>query len=112
MWGGLGSERTMPRTVLFLDKQVQLEVLVPNILVGAANLDFCGQSSRMNLIQLRTIHTLRLVCEAWKYVVDQSTEYNAFSLAEYNYAIYPYQKTIRCQPKMRAYMCFKSKTSF
>ena len=85
----------MPRTVLYLDEQVQQEVLVPNILVGAANVDLCGQSSRMTLIRLRTIPTLRLVCKAWKFVVDQSTEYNALRLAEYNYAIYPYQKTIR-----------------
>ena len=85
----------MPRTVLYLNEQLQLEVLVPNILVGAANVDLCGQSSRINLIQLRTIHTLRVVCKAWKSVVDKSTEYNALRMAEYNYAIYPYQKTIR-----------------
>ena len=85
----------MPRTILYLEKQVQLKVLVSNILVGNADFDLCGQSSRITLIRLRTIHTLRLVCKAWKYVVEKNIEYNASRLAEYNYTIYPYQKTIR-----------------
>ena len=85
----------MPQPVLYLDEQVQLKVLVPNLLVGAANVDLCGASSRITLLQLRTIHNLRLVCKAWKLVVDKSNKYNALRLAEYNYAIYPYQKTMR-----------------
>ena len=37
----------MPQPVLYLDKEVQLEVLVPNILVGTANVDMCGELSRI-----------------------------------------------------------------
>ena len=85
----------MPRPVLYLDEQVQLEVLVPNILVGAANVELGGESSRHTLLRLWTIHNLRLVCKAWKSVVDKSTEYNALRLAEYNYAIYPNHMTTR-----------------
>ena len=39
--------------------------------------------------------TLRLVCKAWKLVVDKSTEYNALRLIEYNYAIWSDQTTTR-----------------
>ena len=85
----------MPRQVLYLDEQVQLEVLVPNIWVGAANVDNCGEISRISMLRLRTMHNLRLVCKAWKLVVDKSAEYNALRLAEYNYAIWPYQRTMR-----------------
>ncbi len=85
----------MPRPVLYLNEQVHLEVLVPNFLLGAANVDLYGASSRITQLRLQTIHNLRLVCKAWKLVVDKSIEYNALRLAKYNYAIYPYQKTMR-----------------
>ena len=48
----------MPQPVLYLDEQVQLEVLIPNLLVGAAHVDLCGASSRITLLRLRTIHNM------------------------------------------------------
>ena len=85
----------MPLLVLYLDEQIQLEVLVPNILVCTTNVDLCGKSSKIILLRLRTIHTMRLVCKTWKLVVDQNIEYNVLRVAEYNYWIQHYQKTMR-----------------
>ena len=77
----------MPLLVLYLDEQIQLEVLVPNILVCTTNVDLCGKSSKIILLRLRTIHTMRLVCKTWKLVVDKNIEYNVLRVAEYNYWI-------------------------
>ena len=94
-WGRSGQSYTMPRPVLYLDEQFQLEVLFPNILVGAANVDMGGELSRITLLWLQTIHNLRLVCKAWKLVVDKTIEYNTLYLAKYNYAIRPNYTTMR-----------------
>ena len=93
--GCSGQFYTMPRYVLDLDKQVQLEVLLPNILVGTATVDMGGESSSSTLLQLQTIHNLRFLCKTWKLVLDKSTKYNALCLAEYNYMIWPNHTTTR-----------------
>jgi hypothetical protein len=85
---GLAIERysqfqTMPALQLDLDEEVQVEVLVPNMLVRASTVDLGAESPTTTLLRLHAMHNMRLSCKAWKVVVDKSTEYNALRLAEY-----------------------------
>lgn len=74
---------------LELDEDVQLEVLVPNMLVGASKVDLGAESATDTLLRLQAMQNMRLSCKAWKVVVDNSTEYNALRLAEYDCAMWP-----------------------
>jgi hypothetical protein len=79
----------MEPLVLDLDQNAQLDVLVPNLLVGAAKVNLGAETARNTLIRLQTMHKMRLACKTWKTVVDRSTEYNALSLAEYDCIMWP-----------------------
>ena len=81
--------QTMSALKLDLDEDVQLEVLVPNMLVRASTLDLGVESTTTTLLRLHAMHNMRLSCKAWKMVVDKNTEYNALRLAEYECAILP-----------------------
>ena len=74
--------------MLYLDLDVQLSVLVPNILVGAAN-DYTGRDAVLDTQRcLSLIHDLKLCCKAWK-TIDKNVEYNALRLAQHEYCMGP-----------------------
>ena len=75
--------------VLDLDKDVQLTMFVPNLLVGAAKVDMGAETPVDTQLSLLVIHSLRLTCKAWKTMVDKSAEYNALRLVEYEYTMWP-----------------------
>lgn len=81
--------QTMAALQLDLDEDVQLDVLVPNMLVGASTVDLGAETATNTLLRLQAMHNMRLTCKAWKAVVDKSTEYNALRLAEYDCAMWP-----------------------
>jgi hypothetical protein len=80
----------MEAFVLDLDQNAQLEVLVPNLLVGATKVNLGAETAADTLLRLQAMHKMRLCCKTWKAVVDKSTEYNALRLAEYECARWPY----------------------
>jgi hypothetical protein len=84
---------------LHLDLDVQLSVLVPNLLVGAANVDTSRETVLDTQRRLSLIHDLRLCCKSWKNVVDKSVEYNALRLAQYEYAMGPNVDLRVCLPR-------------
>jgi hypothetical protein len=65
------------------------QVLVPNLLVDAANVD----TGRLTVLdtqrRLMLIHDLRLCCKAWKTIMDKNMEYNALRLAQHEYSMGP-----------------------
>jgi hypothetical protein len=79
----------MEPLVLDLDQNAQLDVLVPNLLVGAAKVNLGAETAGDTLIRLQTMHKMRLACKTWKTIVDISTEYNALRLAEYDCRMWP-----------------------
>ena len=79
----------MEPLVLNLDKDVQLTVFVPNLLVGATKVDMDVETGVDTHLRLLVIHSLRLSCKAWKTIVDKSVEFNALCLAECEYAMWP-----------------------
>ena len=79
----------MAPLALYLDEDVQLKVLVPNLLVGAANVDMGAETALDTQLRFLLIHSLRLSCKSWKMIVDKSAEYNALRLAQYEYAWVP-----------------------
>ena len=79
----------MEPPVLYLDLDVQLSVLVPNLLVGAAN-DYTGRERAFDTKRrLSLIHDLRLCCKTWKTIVHKSVEYNALHFAQHEYSMGP-----------------------
>lgn len=72
-----------------LEGNAQLEVLVPNLLVGCSQVELGAETLAEILHRLQAMHTMRLTCRSWKAVVDRSTEYNALRLAEYDCAMWP-----------------------
>ena len=85
--------------ILYLNLDVQLSVLVPNLLVGAANVDMGRDTVLDTQCRLSLIHNLRLCCKAWKTVVDKNVEYNALRLAQYEYAMGPNVDFRVCLPR-------------
>ena len=79
----------MAPLALYLDEDVQLKVLVPNLLVGAANVNTGRETVLDTQHRLSLIHDLRLCCKAWKKIVDKSVEYNALCLAQHEYCMGP-----------------------
>ena len=76
--------------VLHLDVVVQLSVLVPNLVLGAAK-DYNGRERAFETKRcLLVIGKLRLCCKAWKRIVDGSVEYNALCLAAHEYSMGPH----------------------
>jgi hypothetical protein len=73
----------MEPLALNLDLDVQLKVFVPNLLIGAANMDTGAESALDIQLCLLLIYSLRLSCKAWKTIVDKCAEYNALHLAQY-----------------------------
>jgi len=79
----------MEALVLDLDQNAQLDVFVPNLLVGAAKVNLGAEMAGDILIRLQTMHKMRLACKTWKTIVDRSIEYNALRLAEYDCIKWP-----------------------
>lgn len=85
--------------VLHLDLDVQLSVLVPNLVVGAAK-DFTSRERAFDTKRrLLVIGKLRLCCKAWKGIVDSSVEYNALRLAAHEYSMGPHALPQLCLPR-------------
>ena len=97
--GRLRQYHAMKPLVLYVDLVVQLSVLVPNLLVGAANVNMGAESVLDTKLRLSLKHNLRLCCKAWKTIMDKSAEYNAFRLAQYEYAMCPYEVKWACLPR-------------
>jgi hypothetical protein len=75
--------------VLQLDLDVQLSVLVPNLVLGAAK-DLIGRERAFETKRRSVlIGKLRLCCKAWKMIVDSTMEYNALRLAAHVYSMGP-----------------------
>jgi hypothetical protein len=71
--------------VLQLDLNVQLSVLVPNLVLGAAK-DLIGRERAFETKRrLVLIGKLRLCCKAWKRIVDSMVEYNVLRLAAHEF---------------------------
>ena len=99
---GCGRSRESPvmePVVLYMDLDVQLSVLVPNLLVGAANVDMGRDTVLDTQRRLSLIYDLRLCCKAWKTVVDKSVEYNALRLAQHEYVMGPNVAFWVCLPR-------------
>ncbi len=76
--------------VLELDIDVQLSVLVPNLVLGAAK-DFIGQERAFQTKRrLVLIGKLRICCKAWKDIVDCTVEFNALRLAAHEFRMGPH----------------------
>ena len=76
--------------VLHVDLDVQLSVLVPNLVVGAAK-NYTGWERAFDTKRrLLVIGKLRLCCNAWNKIVDSSVEYNALRLAAHEYSMGPH----------------------
>ena len=84
--------------VLYPNLDIQLSVLVPNLLVGAANDYTCRETVLDTQRHLSLIHNWRLCCKAWKTIVDKSVEYNALRLAQHGYSIGPNALPMVCLP--------------
>lgn len=78
----------MEPLVLDLDQDVQLEMFVPNMVVGDMKVDLGAETAMDTLLRLQAMHNMRLSCKAWRTIVDKSNEYNALRLAEYDCAIW------------------------
>ena len=89
----------MEPLVLYLDLDVHLSVLVPNLLVGAAKEDMGVESALDTKLRLLLIHNLRLCCKAWKSIVGKSAEYNALRVAQYEHAMCPKEVKWVCIPR-------------
>jgi hypothetical protein len=71
--------------VLELDLDVQLSVLVPNLVLGAAK-NLIGRERALETKRcLVLIGKLRICCKAWKNIVDSTVEYNALRLAAHEF---------------------------
>jgi hypothetical protein len=83
----LRASHVMEPLVLDLDLDVQLSVLVPNLVVGAAK-DYTGRERALDTKRrLLVIGKLRLCCKAWKTILDKSVEYIALCLAAHEYSM-------------------------
>ena len=88
-WGRSRESHVMEPFVLYLDLDIQSSVSVPNLLVGAANVDMGAETALDTKLCLSLIHNLKLCCKAWKTIVDKNVKYNALRLAQYEYAMCP-----------------------
>ena len=85
--------------VLHLDLHVELSVLVPNLVLGAAK-DFIGRERAIETKRrLVLIGKLRLCCKAWKRIVDSTVEYNALRLAAHEFRMGPHALPQLCLPR-------------
>ena len=85
--------------VLQLDIDVQLSVLVPNLVLGAAK-DLIGREMALETKRrLVLIGKLRLCCKAWKRIVDSTMEYNALRLAAHEFRMGPHALPMLCLPR-------------
>ena len=85
--------------VLYLNTNIQLKVFVPNLLEGAAKAAMGAETAFDTQLRLLLIHNLRLYCKALKTIVNKSVEYNAFRLAQYEYAMYSHDVIRVCLPR-------------
>ena len=85
--------------VLHLDLDVQLSVLVPNLVVGAAKDHTSRERAFDTKRRLLLIGKLRLCCKAWKLIVDSSVEYNALRLAAHEFKMGPHALPMLCLPR-------------
>ena len=85
--------------VLELDPDVQLSVLVPNLVLGAAK-DLIGRERAFETKRrLVLIGKLRICCKAWKSIVDSTVEYNALRLAAHEFRMGPHGIPELCLPR-------------
>ena len=85
--------------VLHLDLHVELSVLVPNLVLGAAK-DFIGRERAIETKRrLVLIGKLRLCCKEWKRIVDSTVEYNALRLAAHEFRMGPHALPEFCLPR-------------
>jgi hypothetical protein len=85
--------------VLELDPDVQLSVLVPNLVLGAAK-DLIGRERAFETKRhLVLIGKLWICCKAWKSIVDSTVEYNALRLAAHEFKMGPYGIPELCLPR-------------
>ena len=98
-WGRSRASHVMEPLVLYLDLHVQLFVLVPILLVGAAKDDVGAVSTLDTRRHLMLIRKLRLCCKAWKTIVDKNAEHNALRLAQYEYTMCPKEVKWACFPR-------------
>jgi hypothetical protein len=85
--------------VLELDPDVQLSVLVPNLVLGAAK-DLIGRERAFETKRrLVLIGKLRICCKAWKNIVDSTVEYNALRLAAHEFKMGPHGIPELCLPR-------------
>lgn len=63
---------------------MQLDVLVPNLMVGAMKVDLQQEICEEIIKRLWLLHKLRLCRKQEKTIVDKSIEYNVFCLAEHD----------------------------
>ena len=85
--------------VLHLDLHVELSVLVPNLVLGAAK-DFIGRERAFETKRrLVLIGKLRLCCKAWKMIMDSTVEYNALRLATHEYSMGLHALPQLCLPR-------------
>jgi hypothetical protein len=85
--------------VLELDLDVQLSVLVPNLVLGAAK-DLIGWERAFETKRhLVLIGKLRICCKAWKSIVDSTVECNALRLAVHEFRMGPHGIPELCLPR-------------
>ena len=85
--------------VLQLDLDVQLSVLVPNLVVGAAE-DYTSREKAFDTKRgLLVIGKLWLCCKAWKNIVDSRVEYNALRLAAHEFRMGAHALPQLCLPR-------------
>jgi hypothetical protein len=85
--------------VLQLDLDVQLSILVPNLVLGAAKYLIGRERAFETKRRLVLIGKLRLCCKAWKMIVDSTVEYNALRLAAHVYSMGPNGIPELCLPR-------------
>ena len=78
---------------------MQLSILVPNLMLGAAK-DLIGREGAFETRRrLVLIGKLRLYCKAWKKIMNSTVEYNAIFLAQHEYSMGPYVAFWACLPR-------------
>ena len=85
--------------VLHLDLHVELSVLVPNLVVGAAKVFTSRERDFDTKRHLLVIGKLKLCCKAWKMIVDSTVESNALCLAAHKYSMGPHALPQLCLPR-------------
>ena len=85
--------------VLQLDVDMQLSVLVPNLVLGAAKNLIGREGAFETRRRLILIGKFMLCCKVWKRLVDSTLEYNALRSAQHEYAMDPNVAIWACFPR-------------